>query len=152
VSSNKCPVIMLAMDDKGIPKTSEERMVIISQLIEETRRLGMADELIYIDPLVMALAVNTESAKIVLKTMQAIRTQFPKAHIVSGLSNVSFGLPARSLINRVFLTLAIEAGMDSAILDPLDKGLNSTILASELALGKDRFCLSYTRAFRAGKL
>ena len=148
----KCPVIMLAMDDRGIPKTVEERMDIIDLLVKEARSHHLADDLLYIDPLVMAIAVNTESANVALQTMRSIRSKYPGVHIVSGLSNVSFGLPVRSLINRVFITLAIEAGMDTAILDPLDKGLVSTILASELVLGKDRFCLNYTRAFRSGKL
>jgi cobalamin-dependent methionine synthase I len=152
VNQYQCPVIMLAMDDKGIPKTTEDRMTIIDQIITETRRLNLNDELLYVDPLVIALAVDTESGKIALQTMRAIHAKFPKVHIVSGLSNISFGLPARTLINRVFMTLAIEAGLDTAILDPLDKGLISTVLASEMVLGQDRYCLKYNKAFRAGML
>ena len=69
-----------------------------------------------------------------------------------GLSNISFGLPARSYINRAFLTLALAAGLDSAIIDPLDREMMAILLAAELVLGRDRHCLSYTRAFRAGLL
>lgn len=68
------------------------------------------------------------------------------------LSNVSFGMPARTIVNRVFLTLAVEAGMDCAILDPTDKGLHSVIMAVEVVLGRDRYCLNFSRAFRAGRL
>ena len=100
----------------------------------------------------MALATNTQSGLIALDTIRAVHTEFPDVHIISGLSNVSFGLPARTLVNQAFLTLAMEAGMDSAILDPLDKGLHSALMAAEVVLGRDRFCLNYSRAYRAGKL
>jgi cobalamin-dependent methionine synthase I len=147
-----CPVIVLAMDDKGIPKSAEERVEIIKLIIEETRKIKLEDNLLYIDPMVMALSVGNEVGQKALKTLRLIRQQFPLVHTVSGLSNISYGLPARSLINRNFITLAIEAGLDSAILDPLDKKLISTIYAAELILGKDRFCQNYIKAFRAGKL
>ncbi|MEW6186928.1 MAG: methyltetrahydrofolate cobalamin methyltransferase [Thermodesulfobacteriota bacterium] len=152
ISDRQCPVIMLAMDDQGIPKTVEERITIINWLIEEARDIKVKDELMYIDPLVMALSVNTESGKMALQTIEAIKERFPEVHVVSGLSNVSFGLPARSLINRTFLALAIQAGLDAAILDPLDKGLRSVIRAAELILGQDRYCLNYIKAYRAGEL
>lgn len=152
VEQHGCPVIMLAMDDRSVPKTSEERMIIVRYLVEEARRLGISDELLYIDPLVTAIATDVEAGKTTLSTIKAIHSQFPKAHIVSGLSNISFGLPARSLINSVFVTLAMESGLDSAILDPTDTKLMSVILATELVLGKDKRCLNYNRAFRTGKL
>jgi cobalamin-dependent methionine synthase I len=152
VSRYNCAVIALAMDDNGIPKTAEDRIAIIRRLIGETHRAGVSDEQVYVDPLVMALATNVKSGQIALDTMRAVRAEFPKVHIISGLSNVSFGLPARTLINQAFLTLALEAGLDSAILDPLDRGLRSALLAAELVLGRDRFCLNYNRAYRAGQL
>lgn len=69
-----------------------------------------------------------------------------------GLSNVSFGLPARRQVNLSFLALAIEAGLDTAILDPTDHRVRATILATELLLGHDRYAQSYNRAYRAGRL
>jgi cobalamin-dependent methionine synthase I len=87
-----------------------------------------------------------------LNTIRCIREEFPQSHMACGLSNVSFGLPARSLINRTFLTLAISAGLDAAIIDPNDRELQAAIYAAEMLLGRDKHCLNYTRAFRAGKL
>jgi 5-methyltetrahydrofolate--homocysteine methyltransferase len=84
--------------------------------------------------------------------MRAIRAEYPKAHLTGGLSNVSFGLPARTLLNRAFLTLAIEAGLDSAIVDPTDRGLMETLYATNAVLGFDPYCAQYNRAFRAGKI
>jgi cobalamin-dependent methionine synthase I len=145
-----CPVIALAMDDKGIPKTCEGRLEVVRKVMEATRASGVPDESVYLDPLAMTLATNTDSALITLDTMRAIRREFPNAHLTMGLSNISFGLPARSYINRAFLTLALAAGLDCAILDPLDREIKAALLAAELVLGRDRHCLNYTRAYRAG--
>jgi 5-methyltetrahydrofolate--homocysteine methyltransferase len=143
-------VIALAMDDKGIPETCERRMEIVRKVMEATRASGVPDGNVYVDPLAMALATNTNSALITLDTMRAIRREFPDAHLIMGLSNISFGLPARSYINRAFLTLALAAGLYSAILDPLDRELKAALVAAKLVLGDDRHCLNYTRAYRDG--
>ncbi|MBN1138180.1 MAG: dihydropteroate synthase [Anaerolineae bacterium] len=145
-------VIALAMDDKGIPATTEGRLEIVQRLIGLTREAGIPDEQVYVDPLVMTIGASGDAGRIALATVRAVKAKFPKVHFTSGLSNVSFGLPSRSLINRAFLTLMLEAGLDSAILDPLDRELRKAILAVEAVLGIDRYCLNYTRAFRAGLL
>jgi cobalamin-dependent methionine synthase I len=150
VAKHGCPVIALAMDDKGIPETCERRMEVVRKVMEATRSTGVPDSDIYLDPLVMTLAANTDSALVTLDTMRAIRQEFPDAHLTMGLSNISFGLPARSHINRAFLTLALAAGLDSAILDPLDGEMQAALIAAKLILGRDRHCLNYTRAYRAG--
>jgi len=149
---SECGVIALAMDDKGVPSTVEGRLTAIRGLFDELRRAGIDDERVYVDPLVMAIAANTESGRIALEAVRAVHVEFSEVHIVSGLSNVSFGLPVRTLINQAFLTLALEAGLDTAILDPLDRELRKALLAAEVVLGHDRYCLNYTRAYRAGLL
>ena len=145
-----CPVIALAMDDKKIPETSEARVDIIHKVIEATRAAGVPDGQVYVDPLAMTIGTNIQSGVIFCDTIRAVRAAYPEVHFTAGLSNISFGLPARSYINRTFLTLALEAGLDCAILDPLDQELRATLLAAELVLGRDRHCLNYTRAYRAG--
>ncbi|NMC14301.1 MAG: methyltetrahydrofolate cobalamin methyltransferase [Chloroflexi bacterium] len=152
VAEHGCPVIALCMDEKGISNTADERLQVIQKVFTETRQAGIPDEHIFVDPLVMTIGTNTEAGNIIFNTMRLIRREFPQAHISCGLSNISFGLPVRPLINRTFLVLAIEAGMDTAIIDPTDRSLQAAIFAAELLLGKDRHCLNYTRAFRAGKL
>ena len=149
---HQSPLIALAMDERGIPKTGEDRLSVIRRIVAETRRQGLPDGNLYVDPLAMAISTNIESGKIALNTMRAIRAEFPEVHLTCGLSNISFGLPARSQINRVFVTLAMEAGLDSAILDPLDREMKAVLITAELVLGRDRHCLGYTRAYRAGLL
>ncbi|MCB0195493.1 MAG: methyltetrahydrofolate cobalamin methyltransferase [Anaerolineae bacterium] len=150
VAEHGCQVIALAMAAKKIPETVEGRVVVIEELIEKTRSAGVPDKNVYVDPLAMTISTNIQSAIIVCDTIRAIHEVYPEFHFTMGLSNISFGLPARSYINRAFLTLAMAAGLDSAILDPLDRELQATILAAQLVLGQDRHCLKYTRAYRAG--
>ena len=152
VAQHGCDVIALAMDDKGIPADVAGRMAVTRKLFEATRAAGVADEKVYVDALVMTIATNTEAGRMTLDTIRAVHAEFPKAHISLGLSNVSFGLPVRSLVNRTFLTLAIAAGMDTAIIDPNDRELKAALLATDLLLGSDKHCLNYTRAYRKGLL
>lgn len=149
-AKHHCEVIALAMDDKSIPAHSAARIEIIRKVMAATRAAGVADGKVYVDPLVMTIATNIQSANVFYETVRTLHAEFPEIHFTSGLSNISFGLPARSFINRAFMTLAIAAGLDSAIMDPMDKELTSAIYAAELVSGKDKHCLNYTRAFRAG--
>lgn len=147
-----CEVIALSMDDRGIPATAPARLDVIRKVINETRRAGLPDEKIYADPLVMTIATHMGAVCTAIETIRAIRAEFPKAHISCGLSNVSFGMPARGLINRTFLVMALEAGLDTAILDPNDRELRAARVTADLLLGYDKHCLNYTRAYRAGLL
>jgi 5-methyltetrahydrofolate--homocysteine methyltransferase len=150
VAKHGCRVIALAMDGKKIPETSAARVAVIHKVIAATRTAGIPDEYIYVDPLAMTISTNVQSGLIFFETMRAVREAYPEVHFTAGLSNISFGLPARSYINRAFLTLALAVGLDSAILDPLDREIKAALVAAELVLGHDRHCLNYTRAYRAG--
>ena len=152
VVSHGCRVLALALDGNVIASTPEGRMAVVRRLFEATRKAGVPDENMYVDSLIMSIATDSDACNITLATMRAVHTEFPKAHLTGGLSNVSFGLPARVLLNRAFLTLAMEAGLDSAIVDPTDRGLMETLYATDAVLGRDRHCALYNRAFRAGKI
>lgn len=150
VLQHNCPVVALALDESGIPKGVDDRINVVRKVFEATRAAGLSDDRIYVDPLVLTLATDIKAGVVVLESMKLIKRLFPEAHLMSGLSNISFGLPGRALINRTFLTLALEAGLDSAIVDPTNQALRETLLASELLLGRDPFCRRYTQAFRSG--
>ena len=150
VAEHGCEVIALAMDDKKIPETTEKRLEIIDKVIAATRAAGVPDEKVYVDPLVMTIATANQSAIIAYETIRAAHERYPGVHFTMGLSNISFGLPARKQINRAFLILAMHNGLDSAILDPLDKELMAAIVTTELLLGRDKHCLNYIRASRKG--
>ncbi len=150
VTKHNCAVVALALDESGIPKSVDDRLRVVKRVFRATREAGVSDEKVYVDPLILTIATDTQAGLIALESIRAIKREYPKAHITSGLSNISFGLPGRSLINRTFLTLALEAGLDSAIVDPTNQGLRESLLASELLLGRDPFCRKYTQAFRSG--
>jgi 5-methyltetrahydrofolate--homocysteine methyltransferase len=152
VAERGCPVIALLLDDQGIPADVEGRLSIGRRLLERTRRASVKDEKVYIDPLAMAISTKTKGGMIAVETMRALRSEYPEVKFSIGLSNISFGLPARSLINQAFLAQALAAGLDAAIIDPLDQGLINMLYATELVLGRDRFCRNYTQAFRSGKI
>jgi len=150
VAEHGCEVIALAMDEKKIPETFDKRMEIIEKVIAATRAAGVPDDKVYVDPLAMTIATMNQSAVIACDTIRAVHAKYPEVHFTMGLSNISFGLPARKQINRAFLTLAMQAGLDSAIMDPLDKELAAAAVTTELLLGKDRHCMNYVRASRKG--
>jgi 5-methyltetrahydrofolate--homocysteine methyltransferase len=150
VAEYGCTVIALAMDEKMIPETSEKRFEVITRVISATRAHGVPDSNVYFDPLAMTISTNTHSAVTAFETMRRVRQEYPEAHLTIGLSNISFGLPARSFVNRYFLSLAIQNGLDSAILDPLDREIQAAILTTELLLGRDNYCLNFIRAARKG--
>jgi 5-methyltetrahydrofolate--homocysteine methyltransferase len=145
-------LIILPLDDKGIPKTSDGRLEIVRRLVELTRKGGLSDEKLYVDPLIMAISTGTENGNIALETCRKIKQEFSRVHLTCGLSNISFGMPLRSVLNQAFLVLAIQAGMDSAIVNPEERELRGMMMAAETVLGKDRYCMNFNRAFRAGKI
>lgn len=145
-------IIALCMDDSGMPETADDRLRIAEGLIESMTKEGVKLEDIYIDPMVRPVGTGSHYGVVALETINKVMTEFPGIHTTCGLSNVSFGLPARKLINQAFLIMAIAAGLDSAILDPLDKKIMSFVYTAELLQGKDDFCLNYLTAYREGKL
>lgn len=151
-SEHKTELIVLAMDDNGIPKTGEDRLDIICDLIDMTRKNDLPDENLYIDPLITTIATGTESGNMAFETMRRVKEEFPKVHLAAGISNISYGLPARSIINQAFVALAIASGLDSVIINPEDRDLRGTLYAAELVLGKDDYCLNFIQAYRSGKI
>jgi len=148
----KTNLILLALDDNGIPNTADGRMKIVDRLVGLATAGGLPEDKLYIDPLVTAISTGTDSAIIAFETIRKIRLAYPNAHITSGLSNISFGMPLRSLINKTFMAMAVQAGLDSAIADPNDRGLIETIAAAEMLMGKDKYCQNFNRAYRAGRI
>ena len=141
---------LLALDDNGVPETSRERLDIVGRLVSMAREGGLRDNQLFVDPLITTIATRGDSGRIALETIREIRVQFPEVHIICGLSNISFGQPSRTLINQAFAALAIEAGLDSAIMDPADRGLRNIIYGTDLVLGADPDCLRYIQAHRSG--
>jgi len=140
VSEKKGKIVVLCMDDQGIPKTIEGRSAIASKLFDRLMKAGIPEDYIYFDPLVLAVSVESDAALVTLETIQALRIRFPKSHVICGASNVSMGLPGRKLINRTFLAMAIFAGLDTLFIDVRDQALLSTLYASRPLVNQDSYC------------
>ncbi|KYH31913.1 methyltetrahydrofolate cobalamin methyltransferase [Neomoorella mulderi] len=143
-------VIALTINDNGIPKDAESRLNIARSLINKGKSYGISEDRIYIDPLVIALATDNQSMLKFIEVMHRLKEEFPQVKITCGLSNISFGLPKRKMINRHFLTIALYEGLDAAILDPLDREIMGTVLSTEVLCGRDRHCRNFISAHRKG--
>lgn len=142
------PLIGLAMDATGILKTVKGRLQACDKIASACEKHGVSLESLYLDPLVMPVSTDIKQGMVTLKTLAEIKKRFPAAKTVLGLSNVSYGLPGRARLNAAFLHMAIYAGLDAAILDPLEETIMTAIKVAEVLIGKDRHCRRYTRAFR----
>ncbi len=147
-----CGLIALTSDRGGIPSGVSGRLKIAERIANTVSNNGIPLKNLYFDPLVMPLSSDTKNGLLFVETLKEIKRLFPEAKTISGLSNISFGLPRRSLINQAFLILSIEAGLDAAILNPLDQRLMALIKSTEAILNKDPFCLKYIEAYREGRL
>ncbi|MBU4489987.1 MAG: dihydropteroate synthase [Actinobacteria bacterium] len=152
VARHRCRVVALAMDESGIPETPEGRLEVCRRILAAAREFGVPVENVFLDPLALPISADWKQGRITLDTLSLIRSEFPGAKAVLGLSNVSFGLPARSLVNRSMLAAAISVGLDAVLMDPMDNGLKATIYAAEAVAGADRYCRDYVKAFRNGLL
>jgi len=145
-------LVGLTLDDSGLPATAQQRLDIAKRLAEAVTAAGMTLGDLFIDPLARAVGIENEQGAAFLEAVAGIREALPGVHIICGLSNVSFQMPARGLLNRTFLAMAMANGLDAAILDPLDRGLMAAVCAAEALLGKDEMCLGYLQAYRGGRL
>jgi 5-methyltetrahydrofolate--homocysteine methyltransferase len=148
VAERQAWLVALAMTENAIPDNVEERLSACELIITHLARLGVKAEQILFDPLVLPIAVDSSQGLVTLKTIEQIKARYPTAKTVMGLSNISYGLPNRKLINRAFLLMAAYAGLDAVILDPLDAKLMSLIKAADMLVGEDPSCRSYLRAHR----
>lgn len=141
-------LIALTMDESGIPETVEERLKSAEKIALACQKHGLPMERVYFDPLVLPVSTDVEAGKITLQTLADIKKTFPEAKTVTGISNISFGLPIRQLVNAAFLYMCLHAGLDAAIVDPLDNTLMNAVVTGNLLVGKDRHCRRYLRLFR----
>ncbi len=140
--------VALPLDEKGIPATAGERVRLMKKIIEKAEALGIDKKNILADPLVMTVSADQAGARETLKTLRLFKEELG-LNTTMGLSNVSFGLPARGYINRNFLSMAIANGLTTAIANPFDEELMGLVSASDVLLGKDLQAREYIRLHSA---
>jgi 5-methyltetrahydrofolate--homocysteine methyltransferase len=150
VAGTDFKVVALCMSDDGMPTSCVDRLSIADKLVEGLTAKGVEISNIYVDPLVQPLGTNNTFGVEFINTVAQIKERYPGIHFMCGLSNISYGLPERKFINRIFMAQAIYAGLDGAIMNPLDKPMMGTIAAAEALAGCDKMCVKYLKAFRGG--
>jgi len=145
-------VVALAMGPHGPPSGIDDRVEYAARVVDRLTAEGVPLENIHLDPCVMPVSTGGDNGIGVAECITRIMVRYPGLHTVVGLSNVSFGLPARKLLNQCFLTVLMSRGLDSVIVDPTDRQLMAALYAAEALLGRDEYCVGYMKAFRKGLL
>ena len=140
--------VALLNSDKGIPKTASDRLDVFTDLMVKCKEYKIEPSRMHIDPLIEMLCTSEEGIKMVIEVIQEIKNQYPTIHVTGAISNISYNLPARRIANQAFAVLAMNAGMDSFILNPLSKDMMGMLFATETMMGLDMFCMKYIGAFR----
>jgi 5-methyltetrahydrofolate--homocysteine methyltransferase len=142
--------VALLSGDKGIPKTAADRLEVFEDLMKKAEQYKIDPSRLHIDPLVETLSSSEDGINMMIEVIAEIRKRYPTIHITGAMSNVSQGLPGRKFVNMACTVLAMNAGLDSAIFDPLNRDLQGLIYATEALLGLDEYCMDYIGAFREG--
>ena len=141
---------MLCSDDTGIPKNAADRLKVFDKIMAKAKEYGIAPSRIHIDPLVEMLCTSENGIETNIEVISTVRERYPSIHITAAVSNISFNLPVRKMINLGFTVLAMNAGLDCAILDPTNRDMMGVIFATEALLGLDDYCMEYIGAYREG--
>jgi 5-methyltetrahydrofolate corrinoid/iron sulfur protein methyltransferase len=152
IQGTQWQVIGLTCDNNGIPGDVQTRVDIAVRLVKKAGQYDISPERLHLDPLVIALSTDNQSMLKFIEAVKGLKHACPSVKITSGLSNISFGMPLRRVVNQTFLTLALFVGMDSAILDPCNQEMMATLLATEALLGRDKFCRKFSNAYRSGRI
>lgn len=146
-------VVALCTGGSGaMPQTTDDRMREATMLIGKLTSAGVPLADIFVDPVICPVSTDSSYGVAAINAISRIKAEFEGVHTICGLSNVSYGLPLRKLLNQNFLVLCMGAGLDSVILDPLDQRIMSNLLATEALLGHDEYCMNYVTASREEKL
>jgi cobalamin-dependent methionine synthase I len=152
LKEHKPKLIALCMSEAGPPSGVEDRVATASRLIDRLTAEGFALDDLYVDACAMPISTSQDQGLKLPTAVGQIATKYPGVHFSAGVSNVSFGLPQRKLLNETYLLLLMAHGLDAAIVDPCDQQLMMNVMAAEALLGRDEYCGKYLRAYRQGKL
>lgn len=148
IADTEWECVALLCDDTGIPKSPEDRLRVFGNIMEEAKKYGIDPSRLHIDPLVEMLCTTDDAMANLSMIMQKIKEEYPTIHITGAVSNISFNLPYRKIVNLCFMVLSMNAGLDSAIFDPTNRDLIGAVYATEALLGMDDYCMEYITAYR----
>jgi cobalamin-dependent methionine synthase I len=141
-------VVVMLKDMKGIPPSAEEKLSLAARVSASAANAGVVPERLFMDPVFSPVATASGGTSAALECIRGIRERFPAHRTIGGLSNVSFGLPERKLLNRSFAAMAAAFGISALICDTTDRELMKTLKASETLSGRDRGCRKFLDWYR----
>lgn len=144
--------VALCSGNTGVAYKTEDKVSMAFELLSDADSYGISPDRIHLDTLVFAVSAVEDAATSFFEAVKAIKEKYPTVKITEALSNISYGLPARKALNCAFLTLSMQAGLDSVICDPCNRDVLGAILATDVLLRNDRHCRHFTSAFREGKI
>ncbi|MDP6816797.1 MAG: dihydropteroate synthase [Alphaproteobacteria bacterium] len=161
--AHNAEVVVTAAGEKGMPSGTAERVANASRMIDAALEKGLQLGDIHVDPLVFPISVDKDFGLHCLDAIRELRAKYgSEIHLTGGMSNVSFGIPGRRIVNDTFVILAVAAGADGGIIDPvlsspseifaMDRESLGYRLAEDMLLGKDEHCKKYIRAWRKGEM
>jgi 5-methyltetrahydrofolate--homocysteine methyltransferase len=151
-ADHNAKLIALCQSPDILAETADQKVELASKLVEKATIAGVPISNLYIDPLVYPLSTCPQSGEATLEAVERIMDMYPNVHTVCGLTNVSYGLPNRKLVNRTFLVACICRGLDATIMDPTDKQLYGAMKAATMVMGQDDYCMDFVTAHREGRL
>ncbi len=143
-------VIGLTLDEDGIPKTAEGRFNIAKRIVERANALGIPSKDVYIDCLTLTVSAEQSACKETLKALHRVKTELG-CKTCLGVSNISFGLPNRELINHIFLTMALEEGLDLPIINPNDELMTGAVRAYKVLADIDKNSKEFIESYNEVK-
>ena len=144
-------IIAVLTDENGTPDTAEKRLSNADFVISKMREAGIDDSKIYIDVIAETAAVEDKAASVALETVRLVKEKYENVHITCGLSNISFGLPERKVLNSAFFSAAVVLGMDAPICDITSPSMKKAFAATKVLLGEDDYCMEYIEEMRNGQ-
>ena len=151
IASSGASAVVMLKDKSGVPDTAMLRLELASMVSALASSAGVPPERIFLDPILTPIATTPGGSGVSLDTIEALSRNFPNFPSIGGVSNVSFGLPKRRLVNSTFLSMAVSRGLDAAICDPTDEGIMGVVAASRAIAGSDPGCREFLRFHRREK-
>ncbi|RLE10567.1 pterin-binding protein [Candidatus Aerophobetes bacterium] len=145
VKKHRAAVIGLTMDDEGIPDDVDKRVAIAHKIVKRAEKMGIPREDVIIDCLTLSVGANERAGMVVIESIRRVKEELG-VNLTIGASNISFGLPDRSIINNAFISVAICMGVTCPIVDVAK--VRPAVLATDLLLGRDRYAIRYIKAYQ----
>ena len=142
-----CAVVGLTLDEDGIPATAEGRLAIARKIVRECEQLGIPRHDVVIDCLTMAASTDQTQPRAILDAIRLVKQELPGVRTVLGVSNISFGLPCRPYLNTTFLTMAMYAGLDLAIMNPSSEEMMAAVYAYNVLTNRDPQSTKYIERY-----